>query len=464
MNTQSAGTTSSTLTVSEAINQQPLSSFQITTIILCGLVLVLDGFNAQSAGTLGAAIAEGMHIPIKTMGPVFSASLFGIMVSAMIAGPVADRWGRKWLVVISVVTFAIFSILTARATSFNELLTFRFFTGVGLGAALPTVVSIAAEYSPEHLERTIIAMLFAGMPLGGFVCSVASTFMVHRWGWQSVFYLGGLFPLVMSLVLLIALPESARFLAIRGGDPKRIAKIMARISPKYADGNTRFMAPRTPVREGMAVKRLFTDGRAPGTLLLWVPFFMNLLLLFFMVSWLPALLRQSGASIADGVMAATAFNVGGIIGSLVEGPLMNAFGAFSLLTMEFLGCALLIGTLAYVSAAMLWLVFGVAFIIGFCVVGGQAGITAVAAGFYPTSIRSTGIGWALGIGRIGSIVGPMIAGFLLVLHWTPRQVFLTGAIPAVLAAVAVLASYSLQNNANAYRRAPLVASPVTEHH
>jgi AAHS family 4-hydroxybenzoate transporter-like MFS transporter len=179
---------------------------------------------------------------------------------------------------------------------------------------------------------------------------------------------------------------------------------------------------------------------------------MNLLLLYFVISWLPALLRQSGASIVTGVEAATLFSLGGIIGSLAEGPLIGALGALSLLLIEFVSCSLLIGSLSFVTTSVLPLVFGIAFILGFCVTGAQAGINSLAAVFYPTSMRSTGIGWALGIGRIGSIVGPILTGALLSLRWTPQQIFLVGAFPAFIAALAVACSFFMSPNTSAYCR------------
>lgn len=455
MNSPTTGSPPPTLTVSQVIDQQPLSSFQIRTIALCGLVLVLDGFDAQSAGFVGASVSDGLHIPLKTMGPIFSASLFGLMIAAMAAGPVADRWGRRWPVLFSTVTFAIFSLLTARSNTYDQLLVFRFFTGVGLGGAMPTVVSIASEYSPKRLERTIVATLFTGMPLGGFLCGMASSYLLPRWGWRSVFYVGGIFPLTIAVLLLAALPESIRFLAARGGpaDRERISKVMARIAPALAGtASINFAATSQQRHKDIPVKRLFTEGRAPATLLLWIPFFMNLLLLYFVVSWLPALLRQSGTSIRVGVLATSLFSLGGIVGSLAEGPLMTGFGAFSLLLAEFVLCSALIGSLAFVATSLLWLVFGVTFILGFCVTGAQAGINALAASFYPTTMRSTGVGWALGIGRVGSIVGPLITGALLTLQWTPRQIFLAGAAPALCAAIAVMLSYRLNPNANAFSR------------
>jgi MFS transporter, AAHS family, 4-hydroxybenzoate transporter len=441
------------LTASEIIDRQPLSRFQIRTIALCGIVLVLDGFDAQIIGFLASPISESLKIPLKTFGPILSASLFGLMIAAMSIGPIADRWGRKWPVVFSTTTFAIFALLTARVTSFNQLLALRFLTGLGLGGAMPNVVSLACEYSPRRLQTVVVSVLFTGMPLGGVLGGMTSHAFISTLGWRSVFYIGGFLPFVVALLLIFVLPESVRFLSVSGADQRRISRIMDQISPQLAGSPITYSSSPEPERHGIPVKHLFTEGRASGTLLLWIPFFMNLLLLYFVVSWLPALLRQAGMSVAAGITATTMFSVGGIIGTLVEGSFINAFGAYLLLLVEFALCAVFIASLSFVSGSFP-LVVTIAFLLGFCVTGAQGGINALAAGFYPTSIRSTGVGWALGIGRIGSIVGPMLAGVMLSAGWKPQQVFLAGAIPACCAAIAVLLTNQLSGAANAYRPQP----------
>ncbi len=439
-----------TRTVNEIIDQQPVGRFQIWTIVLCGIVLILDGFDAQTIGFLAPSISQSLNIPLKVFGPIFSASLFGLMIAAMAAGPIADRWGRKWPVVSSTLLFAVFSILTAHVTSFNQLLVFRFLTGIGLGGAMPNVVAIASEYSPKRLLPLFVAALFAGMPLGGVICGTASSVLIPTLGWRSVFYLGGILPLAVAVLSIRKLPESVRFLSARGGDPDRIARIMAHISPEFVTASVEFPPSREKMRKGGPVKHLFTEGRAAGTILLWIPFFMNLLILYFVVSWLPALLRESGMSVADGVTATTLFSLGGIVGSLTEGPLMNRFRAYWLLVVEFGLCAVLIASLGLITASFL-LIAAVALLLGFFVTGAQAGINVLAASFYPTAIRSTGLGWALGIGRVGSIVGPVLAGVMLSIGWQPRQILIAGAVPALIAALTVFLSRWVGGTVDAYR-------------
>jgi MFS transporter, AAHS family, 4-hydroxybenzoate transporter len=438
------------LTVNEIIDRQPVRRFQIWTIVLCGIVLILDGFDAQTIGFLAPSVSQSLHIPLNAFGPIFSASLVGLMIAAMAAGPIADRWGRKWPVISSTLMFAVFSILTAHVRSFNQLLLFRFLTGVGLGGAMPNVVAIASEYSPKRLLPLFVAALFAGMPLGGFICGTASSLLIPTLGWRSVFYLGGILPLAVAVLSIKSLPESARFLSARGVGASEITRIMAKISPEFANVSIAPPLNRDASHEGVTVKQLFTEGRAAGTILLWIPFFMNLLILYFVVNWLPALLRESGMSVANGVTATALFSLGGIVGSLVEGPLMTAIAASWLLAVEFGLCAILIGTLGFITSSFL-LIGTVAFFLGLFVTGAQAGINVLAASFYPTAIRSTGLGWALGVGRIGSIVGPLLAGMMLSFGWQPRQLLIAGAVPALIAASTVLLSRRLGGTVDAYR-------------
>lgn len=423
---------------SDIIDNRPVSRFQVRTFVLCGMVLFADGFDAQTIGFLAPSIADSTNIPIDTFGPIFSASLIGLMIAAMLAGPVADRWGRKWPIIFSTITLAVFSILTAHATSFNQMVIFRFLTGLGLGGALPNVVALSSEYVPKRLMAVLVAVLFCGLPLGGFICGMLSTAMLPFWGWQSVFYVGGILPFVLSILLILLLPESVQFLSQRRDDPRKIISLLKHIAPELAAGrdDISFTAPAAE-RKGISVKFLFTEGRAAGTILLWIPNFMNLLLMYVILNWLPALLRAAGMSVSDGVTATSFFSLGGILGTFSEGFLIKFGGPFRILLAEFGLCGLLIASIA-MTADSWTLVVILAFMLGFLVIGAQAGLNVLAAQFYPTFIRSTGVGWALGMGRIGSIVGPLLAGVLLSREWEPWQILLVGAVPAFLALGSIL--------------------------
>ncbi|MBZ5502128.1 MAG: MFS transporter [Acidobacteriia bacterium] len=441
-------TSANLLTVSEVIDRQPMGRFQIQAIVLCCVVAVLDGFDTQCIGFLAPSMAGTLGIPVKAFGPVFAAGLFGYLIAALATGPVADRWGRKWPVIFATLTFAIFALLTARTTSLHDLLLLRFLTGLGLGGAMPNIVALASEYAPRRLLAVVVASLFLGMPLGALLGSLISSVVIPVWGWQSVFYVGGILPLLLAAILVRSLPESVRFLTVRRSNPQAVSRIMQRISPGWRSAPDRPLLAAESKPRHMPVQALFTEGRAAGTILLWIPYFMNLLMLYFIVSWLPSLLWQAGMPVSAGVRAIALFSIGGIAGSIAEGRLINRWGAGAVLSVEFAWCTLLIGSLA-LAPVTLGFTLAVTLVLGFCSQGAQAGLNVLAASFYPTPIRSTGAGWALGVGRVGSIIGPLIGGLMVSWQWGLQRIFAAGAAIALCATLVMMVRSRLQNAAAA---------------
>jgi AAHS family 4-hydroxybenzoate transporter-like MFS transporter len=294
----------------------------------------------------------------------------------------------------------------------------------------------------------VVTLLFVGMPLGGALCGFLSAASIPRNGWQFVLLIGGTIPLAIAVLLISGLPESIGFLAATGKDSKKIAEILAHIAPDVAIKGVR-PTPRDTAHDGVPVKHLFTEGRTFGTILLWIPYFMNLLIIYFIGSWLPALLRQSGMSVASGSTAAAFFSFGGVFGCLVEGWLIKRLGAFGVLLGEFGIATASIAALAKLPSSYS-LMLTVAFISGLMIIGAQGGLNAIAANFYPTAVRSTGLGWALGVGRVGSIVGPLLGGMLLGMGWKPGQILLCGTVAAACAFVAILLSV-IGGKTTAYR-------------
>ncbi len=452
------------LSVGEVIDRRPLGAFQIWTIVLCGLVLVMDGYDGLAMGFVTTPVATATHIPLPMFGRILSAPLVGLMIATLGTGPIADRIGRKWVIIVSELSFAVFSLLTGRANTYHELLTYRFLTGLGLGGAMPNVVALASEYSPKRLVPVIVSVLFAGMPLGGTVCGLVSRQMLATHDWRWVFYIGGVVPIVIAVFLIALLPESVRFLAARKKSPRKIAKILARVAPGLDPAQVDFTKTSEEAsRKGVPVKHLFTEGRAIGTLLLWIPNFMNLLLIYFTNSWLPTLLKQAGMTVSQAVLATSVVSFGGIFACLLEGPLINAGGAFMVLLSEFL-----LASVAMMGVALFTrpfpLVLAVAFAMGFLVIGTQAGLNALAARFYPTPIRSTGVGWALGVGRTGSIVGPLVGAAMLGAGWHPRGIIMSGAVCGVLGWLAIFLSRYVRGAAMPYDAEPQAADATTPGH
>ncbi len=424
--------------LSEFLDARPIGRLQTWIFLLCGAVSILDGFDTQSMGFLAPAIADSLHVDVDTFGPIFAAGLIGLMIGSLSVGPIADRWGRKWPLIGATLMFAAFAALTARAGSLNELLLFRFFTGLGLGGAMPNVVALASEYAPKRLESAIVAALFTGMPLGALTAGLVASALMPLWGWRSVFYVGGLIPFVIALFLTAKLPESLQFMLLSGAAREKIRRVAATLAPDLSEADGPTFATEEKIRKGIAVKYLFTEGRASRTILLWLPYFMNLLILYFIMSWLPAILREANMPFSTGVMAISLFSLGGALGSTCQGVLMDRYGAFNVLLAEFSLATLLIAALARLPISHTVLM-SIVFVLGWCVQSAQSGLNVLAAEFYPASIHSTGIGWALGIGRIGSIVGPLIGGLLLTWHWNVHQIFLAGTLPALICVGAVTA-------------------------
>ncbi|MGH9686463.1 MAG: MFS transporter [Candidatus Acidiferrales bacterium] len=431
---------SRTTSVGEVIDQRPLGAIQIWTIVLCGVVLTMDGYDAVAMGFVTTPVAAITHIPLASFGPILSASLIGLMIAALGTGPIADRVGRKWMVIVSELAFAVFTLFTAHAHTYGEFLAYRFLTGLGLGGAMPNVVALASEYSPRRLMPAVVSILFAGMPLGGTLCGLVSREVIATRGWQWVFYVGGAVPIIIAVLLIALLPESVRFLAARKKSPKKIAKILARIAPGVDLDQVDFAKTSDEAsRKGVPVKHLFTEGRALGTILLWIPNFMNLLLIYFTNSWMPTLLKEAGMTTSQGVIATSVFNFGGIFACFLEGPLINAGGSFMVLIVEFLLTGVAMVGLAFFTRPFS-VALAIACVLGFLVIGTQAGLNALAAKFYPTPIRSTGVGWALGVGRVGSIVGPLVAGIMLGAGWSPKEIILSAAVCGLLGWIAILSS------------------------
>jgi AAHS family 4-hydroxybenzoate transporter-like MFS transporter len=427
-----------TVDVTEAIEQTRFGSFQVLIVTLCAWIALLDGFDTQSIAYVAPVIAEQWGIPMAGFGPIFGAGLAGLAVGAFILSPVADRFGRKGVILLSVLLFGVFALITARATSLNELLIYRFLTGLGLGGAMPNIIALTSEYAPKRIRAVLIAVMFCGFPLGSTVGGVVSAPLISAFGWQSVFILGGILPLLSLVALGIWLPESIRYLVARGVADRRIAHLLMRLNPTIPQQAGNRYVIHGPPAVGFPVTKLFQEGRAQMTTLLWVAFFMNLLVMYFLVNWMPSLLKASGLPLNVAILSTAVLNAGGVVGAIVLGRFVDRLDPYLVLGGAYSASALFIAGIA-MGTSNLWFLMIATFLAGFGVVGAQIGVNALAAGLYPTSIRSTGVGWALGVGRIGSIIGPVAGGILLNFGWNAQSVVLIAAVPALFAGVAVFA-------------------------
>jgi AAHS family 4-hydroxybenzoate transporter-like MFS transporter len=428
-----------TSTATGAADTIRFGPLQLGVTALCAVVALLDGFDTQAIAYVAPRIAQEWGTAPSAFGPVFAVGLMGLSVGALALSPLADRFGRKTIVVLSTIIFGVFALLTATAESMNALLAYRFLTGIGLGAAMPNIVALTSEYAPERLRATLVTVMFCGFPLGSTLGGLVSTGLIDAYDWRSVFILGGALPLLLTPALVWLLPESARFLVARGAPERRLAAIARRLVPTISTAQfvSQLKSETVESREGLSILQLFKAGRSRVTVLLWLAFFMNLLVMYFLVNWLPTLLKAAGLSLAMAILPTATLNLGGVVGGVVLGRLIDRWGPCSVLGAAYAASAGFIVLIALSGENLPMLLVGAA-LAGFGVVGGQIGAIALAASVYPTAIRATGLGWAFGVGRIGAIIGPLLGGLLLAQDWAPRTIILSSAGPALAAAAAVL--------------------------
>jgi AAHS family 4-hydroxybenzoate transporter-like MFS transporter len=435
---EAQGDGASLVDVAQFIDQQPVGGFQIKLLLTCAAVLFLDGFDTQAIGYVAPALAREWGLTKGALGPVFSAGLFGLMIGALIFGPLADRIGRKKIIIFSTLAFGIGTFATAFINDVNTLLAIRFLTGLGLGGAMPNAVALTSEFSPHRRRATMVMIMFCGFSVGAALGGLLAAALIPHFGWRSVFVAGGLAPLLLVPVLALRLPESVRFLALTGRAHERVAQLLGLINPKVVFAPATRFVVHEPGLAGIPVLHLFRDGRALVTLLLWVVFFMSLLDLYFLSNWLPTVLNDLGASVSASAAIGSMLQVGGVVGTFALGSVIDRF-SFRALALVYFAAVFAVGAIGQLGHSVVLVTLAI-FAAGFCIVGGQIAANALAATYYPTSVRATGVGWALGIGRVGSIVGPLVGGALLTAKWSTGSVFIAAAAAALCAA---LAAFSL---------------------
>ena len=426
-----------TINIGELLENSQIGPLHIRVFALCMISLIMDGFDVQMMGYVGPALVRDWKINGSQLGPVFAAANFGVLIGALLLSMLADKIGRRPVLVGATLWFSAMTILTGYAQNMEQLLWLRFIGGIPMGCIIPNATALIGEFSPKGRKITLMMCITVGFTGGAMLAGAVSLWLIPAFGWRSMFVFGGVIPLVIGVLMAWGLPESLQFLAVKKTRLNQLARWLRQLDPRIAiDQATRFIANEDS-RSGVPIVHLFNEGRGPTTVLLWIVNFTNILILYSLSNWLPTIVTGMGYTLQTANLIATIMQGGGLIGTFGLAWLIAKKGFLPTLGLTF---ALATASIALIGQPGLTLTaLGViVFVAGWCVVGGQPAINALSATFYPTYLRSTGVGAGLGVGRTGAIIGPYLGGVLLAQQWTPQQLFWVAAVPALVSTAVIL--------------------------
>jgi AAHS family 4-hydroxybenzoate transporter-like MFS transporter len=444
------------INVQDFLNEHQFSLFQWLIFSLCFLIVLLDGFDTAAIGFIAPSLIKEWGVSRQALAPVLSAALLGLAAGALFAGPIADRIGRKVVLAASVMLFGLACVWSSFSASLTELTVLRFVTGLGLGAAMPNAVTLMSEYCPDKRRATLTNAMFCGFPLGAALGGFLAAWMIPQWGWRSVLLAGGTVPVVLAVLIVLLLPESVRFLVAKGGAPARIRAYLSRISASAA-GAREFVMTETaaPADAASGIGLILARPYLTGTVMLWLAYFMGLVIFYSLINWMPLLLKDAGFPPQTATLVSALFPLGGV-GAVLFGWLMDRFNPNLVIAAGFAATAASVFAIGQVSGNLA-LLGAVVFLAGIMMNTAQSSLPALAAGFYPTRGRATGVAWMLGIGRFGGI-----AGSFLVAELARRQVGFAGTFTAI-ALAGLVAMTALLVKRQAQRRPGIQSTEQVAH-
>jgi MFS transporter, AAHS family, 4-hydroxybenzoate transporter len=431
------------LNVQSFLNEHPFSPYQWLIFALCFFIVLLDGFDTAAIGFVAPSLIKEWGIARPALAPVLSAALFGLAAGAFGAGPLSDRLGRKRVLVVSVALFGVACMASCFAADLGRLTALRFITGLGLGAAMPNAVTLMIEYCPDQRRATLTNTMFCGFPLGAALGGFLAAWMIPQWGWRSVFLLGGAAPLVLTVLMLVLLPESVRYMVANALPAQRIRAALRRISHSVDSAVSFTMTERTATttaKGGVGV--VLARPYIVGSVMLWVTYFMGLVIFYALINWMPILFKDAGLDAKTATLISALFPLGGV-GAVLFGWLMDRFNPNRVVAIGFALTAVAIWAIGQVGNSVGLLVV-VVFVGGTLMNMSQSSLPTLAGEFYPTKGRATGVAWMMGIGRFGGIAGSFIVAELTRRQLGFSEIFAVMAIPGVIAALALLIKQAAQ--------------------
>ncbi|HEY1308656.1 MAG TPA: aromatic acid/H+ symport family MFS transporter [Vicinamibacterales bacterium] len=431
---------SAKINIGQLLDDSRIGPLHIQVFALCMICLVMDGFDVQAMGYTAPAVLKEWNVPPGSqMGQVFAAANVGVLIGSLAFSMLADKIGRRPVLIGATVFFSLMTIATGYfASNMQELLILRAISGLGLGCIIPNATALIGEFSPKRSRVVLVMGITVGFTAGAAIGGFVAAWMIPAFGWRSVFYFGGAIPLAGAIAMIWGLPESLQFLAVRRTRLDQLARWLKRLNPTLRiDQTTEYVTNETG-QGGIPIVHLFRDGRSAATILLWVVNFMNLLNLYSLSNWLPTVVTGMGYDQRTAVIVGAILQTGGTIGTYGLAWLIARKGFIPMLTATFALATLSIAFIGQPGITLTVLTI-IVFVAGWCVIGGQPGINTLAATYYPTYLRSTGVGAGLGVGRVGAIIGPYIGGTLIGWQWGPQQLFWAAAVPAAISTLAMFA-------------------------
>jgi len=425
---------SAKIEVGQLIDERPLSSLQILVMILSFLVVWLDGYHIQSMSLVVPTLSKAWSVKATDFKLVVSSALIGILLGSAFIASLGDRWGRRKILILSMAVIGISSIGTGFATEMAHLVMWRLLTGLGLGASVANATALTSDYVPSKRRAALVTMMYSGIAIGSFTSGYIAAPIIAAFGWRGMFTIGGAVPLFLAVVLSAVLPESLRLLLARVPEDPRIAKILSRLAP---DIDARSVYAKKQEVQRQSALELLSKTYVKGTVLLWFVFFVNMFILYLLVNWLPTLLSTQGWSSFQAMRGAVMIQLGGVMGGLILSWHVDKGKTVVATITSYVICAFAFGLFAVLPSTGIswWLLL---LVVGGGISGAQFVINALAAGFYPPIIRSTGVGWAFGIGRIGAVLSGFAGGLILEMRVAPFAVLGMLVIPVVMCIVGVL--------------------------
>jgi AAHS family 4-hydroxybenzoate transporter-like MFS transporter len=424
--------------IERVFDDQKIGSFHIKLILLSFLVLMTDGFDLGAAAYAGPGILKEWNLSGPELGALFSSSIAAGFVGPPLFGFLSDKFGRKRVIVGGAYFFGIFTLAAVLTNSLTELIVVRVLAGVALGGMLPIVVTLNNEFAPARVRATLVVLIFTGVTFGGGLPGFVAAKLMAEHGWRSLFWIGGIAPIVIATILAIALPESIKFLALRPRRRNELVTLLKRLRADLViDSDTEFVISGEENRSRFSMPALLAGRLAVLTPLFWISNFIAVMSLYFMNQWMPTVLSSSGIPVAQAAIATTLFQFGGTLAGLISMRFLDKYGFIPVPVL--FGCSIPIIACIGMPFVSPYFLLALMFGAGFCILGVQFGNIATEANIYPTYIRAWGVGSNFAIGRIGGALGPLLGGFAFGAKLPAQQIFLIAALPLIIGLIVTLA-------------------------